>query len=194
MNFWSVSSYLSRYLCTPVCKHVGRLCSIVPLIMKNFTLHPKRGGDGGWKARLSHHKIFFFLTQRLELSCAVIQAQLMNHFAIYTIGTYLGRKMPHMCVQCIHNAQAHTSTAYYEHSIHYVLCLLQLLRSALYHFVKVKMSKIVSSNSFHYFKNQFFQEEVPISEKMKCYDVALWPLLKKKKSWNKIFCLSRNSF
>ena len=65
-----------------------------------------------------HHKIFFFLTQRLELSCAVIQAQLMNHFAIYT---YLGRKMPHMCVQCIHNAQAHTSNTYYEHSIHYVL-------------------------------------------------------------------------
>ena len=41
---------------------------------------------------------------------------------------------------------------------------------------KVKMSQIVSSNSFHYFKNQFIQEEVPISEKMKCYDVALWPL------------------
>ena len=83
---------------------------------------------------------------------------------------------------CIHNAQAHTSTTYYEQSIHYVLCLLQLLRSALYRFVKVKMSQIVSSNSFHYFKNQFFQEEVPISEKMKCYDVALWPLLKKKKA------------
>ena len=56
----------------------------------------------------------------------------------------------------MHNAQAHTSTTYYEQSIHYVLCLLQLLRSALYHFVKVKMSQIVSSNSFHYFKNQFF--------------------------------------
>ena len=36
------------------------------------------------------------------------------------------------------------------------------------------MSQIVSSNSFHYFKNQFFQEEVPIPEKVKCYDVGLW--------------------
>ena len=102
--------------------------------------------------------------------------------------------MPHTCVCIIHNTQAHTSTTYYEQSIHYVLCLLQLLRSALYRFVKVKMSQIVSSNSLHYFKNQFFQEVVPISEKMKCYDVALWPLLKKKKSWNEIFSLSRNSF
>ena len=85
---------------------------------------------------------------------------------------------------CIHNAQAHTSNTYYEQStIHYVLCLLQLLRSALYHFVKVKMSQIVSSNSFHYFKNQFFQEEVPISEKMKCYDysqnINIWKSVKK---------------
>ena len=118
MNFWSLSSYLSRYLCTPVCKHVGRLCSIVPLIMKNFTLHPKRGGDGGWKARLSHHKIFFFLTQRLELSCAVIQAQLMNHFAIYTIGTYLGRKMPHMCV----HTQCTGTYIYYILWAEYTLC------------------------------------------------------------------------